>query len=148
MGREYRRNIKNQYGRPSVIGRDVWELSASVGQAPGGAASMSDRLGSTTYLAGSDVRLLGVMVQATGTIGIGRIGVEVQLAGSTVASGNLYAGGPMSKYIKLAIETDEDVPVASGAALTANVSVEQGLDAGQAIRASLSLDLLEFQEKV
>jgi len=148
MGRDYRRNIKNQYGRPAVIGQDVVELTASVGQAPGGAAPLSDSLGAASYVSPSDARLLGVVIQATGTLGLGRLGVEVLLAGSVVASGNLYAGGPSSKYIKLAIKSNEDVAVGSGQALTANVSVEQSLDTGQAVRASLSLDLLEYSEKV
>ncbi len=147
MGREYRRRIKNQYGRPALIGQDVVELTGSVGQAPGPAAALTDSLGAASYVAPADARLLGVVVQATGVIGIGRVGVEVLLDGSLVASGNL-GGGTNSSYIQLPIETDEDVAIASGQALTANVSVEQGLDAGQAVRASLSLDLLEFPEKV
>ncbi len=146
MGREYRRRIKNQYGRPALIGQDVVVLSGPIGQAPTGAVALTDSLGAASYVAPTDARLLGVVVQATGVIALGRVGVEVLLDGALVASGNL-GGGTNSTYLKLAIETDEDVPIASGQALTANVAVEQVLGAGEAVRASLSLDLLEFPEK-
>lgn len=148
MGTPYRRNYKNLVGKPDIIGRDVWEVGGSVAQPIAAGAPLTDRLGGTSYVAGADIRLEGVMVQATGTIGLGRLGVEVLLDGSVVASGNLYAGGPTGKYIALTKETLEDVPVASGQTLTANIAVEKSLDTGQAVRAALSLAILEYQERM
>jgi len=147
MGTEYKRNYKNFVGRPDLIGHDVLELGATLTQAPVGATALTDRQGTASYLAGSDARLEGVMVQASGAIGLGRVGVEVLLDGAVVATGNLYAGGPQSKYFALKKGLLQDVPVASGQALTANYSVEQSLDTGQALRASLNLALLEFPER-
>jgi hypothetical protein len=147
MGNEYRQNYKNLVGRPNIIGRDVWEVTGSVGLAIAAGVPLTDSLGGGSYVAGADARLDGVMIQATGVLGLGRIGVDVKLDGLTVASGHLYAGGPAAQYIPLSVSSLEDVPVASGQTLTANVSVEQGLDAGQAVRAALSITLLEYPER-
>lgn len=146
MSAASRKNQKNLYGRPDIIGRDVWEVSASLGQAPAAAAALSDRIGQTSYLAGCDARLEGVLVQASGTLGLGRVGVDVRLDGTVVASGALYAGGPTSLFVRLSKSEQEDVAVASGQALTVNAQVDQVLDAGQAIRASLTLALLQRPE--
>ncbi len=143
MGNAYRKNWKNLQGGPDIIGHDVWDLSATVTQAPSVATSLTDRLGASTYLAGGDARLEGVLVQATGTLGLGRIGVEVTLAGAVVASGALYAGGPPSEYFALEKGQLLDIPVASGQALAANYVVEQVLDAGQVLNVKLNLTLLE-----
>lgn len=146
MGEAYRRNVKNLYGRPDIIGRDVWEVGGSFGQAPVGATSLTDRFSEDTYLAGAAMRLEGAMIQATGTLGAGRIGVEIKNGASVVGSGNLYASGPQSKYISFPKEDGLDVPVASGDALTVNYSVEQGLSAGNALRVSLGLCILEHPD--
>jgi len=86
------------------------------------------------------------LVQASGTLGLGRVGVDVRLDGTVVASGALYAGGPASLFVRLSKSEQEDVAVASGQALTVNAQVDQVLDAGQAIRASLTLALLQRPE--
>ena len=141
MGQEYKKNYKRHVGRPNIIGQDIWEVTGTVGQAPAGAAAMADRLGATSYEAGADASLEGVMVQATGVLGAGRIGVELQLDGATIASGSLYAGGPGAVFITAPHS------IASGQVLTANVSVEQGLDAGQVVRAAASITVLEYPER-
>lgn len=149
MGTEYRRNIKNLYGRPDIVGQDVVDLGASAIQAPVGSTALTDRLGGTQYVLGSDARLEGAHVSVgSGNLTLGRIGIEVLLAGTVVASGNLYAGGPAGgKYLVLPKESLLDVPVVSGQALTANYSVEQSLDTAQSLRVSLSLVLLENAER-
>ena len=142
-----RRNQKNLWGKPDIIGRDVWEVNGSVGQAPGPAAGLSDSAGQTSYLAGCEARLEGLMVQTSGTLATGRVGVDVRLNGLAVGSGALYAGGPASLYVKLLKAELNDVAIASGDALTVNASVEQGLSAGFQLRASVSLALLQRSER-
>lgn len=148
MGIAYRKNLKNQYGRPDIIGREVVELGASSVQAPVGATALTDRLGASRWAAGANARLEGAHVSlGSGDLTLGRVGVEVLLDSTVVATGNLYAGGPDgAKYITLSKEKQEEVAVASGAVLTANYSVEQSLDTVQTLRVSLSLALLEHAE--
>ncbi len=147
MGNEYKQNYKNLVGRPNIIGRDVWDVGVTLAAAPAAAVALSDRLGGESYELAVAARLDGVTIQATGVLGLGRIGVEVQLNGAVIASGSLYAGGPDSVYIPLSVTALQDVAIASGEALTVNASVELSLDTGQALRTALNLTLLEYPER-
>lgn len=148
MGTEYKRNYKNLVGRPDIIGRDVWEVGVTPIQAAAWDTGMTDRFGSLRYEAGADARLEGVhMALSSGSLTLGRVGVQVALDGVVVASGNLHSGGPGAKYIALKKVTLEDVPVSSGSVLTVSYAVEQSLDTAQGLRASLSLTTLEYPER-
>ena len=146
MSAASRQNQKNLWGKPDIVGRDVWEVSASVAQTVAAAVAMSDIAGQTTYRAGCDARLEGLMIQASGTLALGRVGVDVRLNGLVVGSGALYAGGPPSVYVKLLKAEQQDVAVASGDLLTVNAQVDFQLDAGQGLRGALSLALLQRPE--
>ena len=150
MSTAYRRNIKNQYGRPDIIGRDVIDFGASVGPGIVWTTALTDRLGGTRYVAGTDCRLEGAHVSVgSGNLTLGRIGIQVLLDGTAVASGNLHVGGPTGGvYLPLPKETLQDVPVVSGQVLTANYAVEASLDTQQSLRVTLSLALLENAERV
>jgi hypothetical protein len=147
MGVAYKRNWKNVQGGPDIIGRDVWELDVASLQAPVGATALTDNGTSSRYTAGADARLEGMMLAlSSGTLTLGRIGVEVLADGVVVASGELNPGHG-GKYITLNKGSQEDVAVASGVVLTANYSVEQSLDTVQGLRVALSLAILEGPEK-
>jgi len=148
MGLEYRRNYKNLVGKPDIIGRDVIDLGVTGLQATVGATSLADRLGATRFELGADARLEGVhLALSSGALTLGRVGVELLVDGAVVASGALYAGGPGAEHVTLAKGALMDVPVASGSVLTAQYAVEQSLDTVQALRASVSLALLEYPER-
>lgn len=148
MGRAWRKNQKNILGKPDIVGRDVFEFTGSVSQAPAAETALTGPLGESEYYTGVTARLEGAVVHATGDVNIGRIGVSIKRSGATLASGTLYAGGTnRNLYLELPKEEDQAVAIASGDALTALVSVEQTLDAGNAIRAALSLALLEHSEE-
>lgn len=147
MSAASRRNQKNLWARPDVVGRDVWEASVAVAQTVAASVAMADLAGQTTYRAGCDARLEGLMIQASGIVGLGRIGVDVRLNGLVVGSGALFAGGPPSVYVKLLKAEQQDVAVASGDLLTINAQVDLELDAGQTLRGALSLALLQRPER-
>ena len=148
MGTEYKRNWKNLVGRPDIVGHDVVDLGVTGLQAAIVPTPLADRLGSTRHELGSDARLEGVsLALSSGALTLGRVGVEVMLDGAPVASGALYAGGPGAKFIKLDKQTLSDIPCASGQVLTVNYTVEESFDTVQALRASLSIALLEFPER-
>ena len=148
MGVEYRRNYKNLVGKPDIVGHDVVDLGVTGLQAAVGPTALTDRLGASRLELGSDARLEGVsLALSSGALTLGRVGVEVHLDGAPVASGALYAGGPGAKFLKLDKQTLSDIPCASGQVLTVNYAVEQSLDTVQALRASLSIALLEFPER-
>lgn len=144
-----RRNQKNLYAKPDIIGRDILQLGASDLQAAAGNTALADGFGGNRWVVGSDARLEGFMIQVgSGDLTLGRIGVEVQSDGLVVASGSLYAGGPAGgKYVALLKDELLDVPLASGAVLTANYAVEQPLDTQQDLRVSVNLTLLEGSER-
>lgn len=148
MGTEYRRNYKNLLGKPDIIGRDVVNLGATGLQATTGATPLTDRLGSTRFELGADARLEGAhLALSSGALTLGRVGVELLVDGTVVASGALYAGGPGADHMTLAKGALADVPIASGSVLTAQYAVEQSFDTVQALRASVSLALLEYPER-
>lgn len=146
MGTEYKRNWKNLVGRPDILGRDVWELTATALQAPSAVTALTDRAASTQYIAAASCRLEGAHVACSGTLGLGRIGVELLVQGLVVASGALLPG-ESSKHISLPKGALQDIPVASGEVVTANYVVEQVLDTVQAVRVALSIVHLEYPER-
>jgi len=148
MGTKYKRNYKNFVGHPDIIGRDVVDLGVTGLQAIAANTALADRNSVTRFELGADARIEGFhLALSSGALTLGRVGVEIQLDGAVVASGNLHSGGPGAKYITLAKGILADVPATSGQVLTANYAVEQPLDTVQSLRVSLNLALLEYPER-
>jgi hypothetical protein len=142
-----RRNQKNLYAKPDVIGRDVVDLGAASADAVAGTTSLTDRNGLAQYVAGADMRLEGAHLSvSSGVLNLGHIGVALALDGAPVASGSLVTGQG-GKYLSLQKGELQDVAVASGQILTATYDVTQSLDTTRSIRCALSLAILQRSER-
>lgn len=111
MGKAYRKNIKNQYGKPDVTARDTISLGGVV--APGTAA-LTDAQGISAQPAARAARLEGASIIISSGLATGSIGVALRVDGATAASGTLIVGGNLYLDLVLDKEDDEEITLATG----------------------------------
>jgi len=111
MGRAYKKNIKNQYGKPDITAHDTLPLGATLAE---GTASLTDAQGISVHPSVRGARLEGAsVVISSGLTGARSIGVSLTVNSATVASGTLSAG---DNYLDLILDKadDEEVTLSAG----------------------------------
>ncbi len=123
MGKEYKKRIKEQYGRPSVLAYETLEVGGTIAPAATGPVSLSDRQSISTYTATRPLKLEGLTMQVSSalTAGSGDVSVRAVVNGVAVGSGTIDAGDSSADVI-FATEADAEINLVLGDTLLLDVS--------------------------
>jgi hypothetical protein len=142
MGSEYRKRIKEQYGRPSVAGKDILVYEATV--ASGAAAHTALELnGISQYDILRDANVDYVAAQLQVPLDGGTLEVAVHSAGTVIASGSFVAAGPKALLLTYNADKGNTVALASGSVVEAATTVAAGPTADHALIVRVGLEYNE-----
>jgi hypothetical protein len=94
MGKEYKKRLKEQYGRAAVVAYETVELGATILPPASGPTALADRQSIATYRVARPAKLDGVTIQLDAALaaGSGDVSVRVLKNGVAVGSGTVLAG--------------------------------------------------------
>jgi hypothetical protein len=94
MGLEYKRRIKEQYGKQAVVAYETLEVGAALGAGAAGPTALADRQGLLSYTTKRPAKLDGVTIQLDSALaaGSGTVRVRALVNGVAVGSGTVPAG--------------------------------------------------------
>lgn len=140
MGREYQTRIKEQYGRPAIVGYETLAVGAALAPAASGPSNLTDANGVATYTLERDGKLdvLNLQLGSAAAAASGDVSVRVMLNGVAQGSGTISAGNT-SAELTFQTEKDNELALSSGDALLLDVTkgatgIVRNLTARAAIR--------------
>lgn len=143
MGLEYKKRIKEQYGRKAVVGYDVANLGGSLVAASVSDQILADANSVSHYVVNRPAKLDGLTLQVTPQLvaASGALTVRALIDGTPVGTGTIPAGQAYGD-VMFETESSRDVSLASGNVLTLDAS-KDATPSGVNISVRALLRLLE-----
>lgn len=129
MGLEYKRRKKEEYGKPAVVGHDVFGVTVSSVSGVVGHTTLGED-GSNRMVCPRDGLLDFMVVNVSPAVGAGSLNVAVHKNGSVVHSGALTSANPniVEKFWNK--EAQNEVAITSGDLLQVHYSISSALSPG------------------